>query len=400
MRTTARRALPPQVALPGVAFAFGIVMVGTTLPTPLYPLYEQLFSFSNLMTTLIYAVYATGVLAALMLLGRASDSVGRRPMLLAGLAAAAASGLVFLLGTGPAILFAGRVLSGVSAGIFTGTATVAIIELARPELRPRAALVATTVNMLGLGFGPLLAGFLAAWAPAPLRLPYAAHLALLVLAFAAVWLMPETVGHVRRRLPPPQRLSVPHQARAAFLPAALVGFAAFSVFGLLTAIEPAILRQLLDDSSPALAGLLLFSMFAGSALGQVSLARFTGPAALPTGCLVLLAGLAAFAGSLLTASLAALVVTNVVVGVGHGITFRAAVAAITAASPPDRRAEAMSTFFVIGYVGLSLPVVLVGLLATAWDLRSASLVFAAAIAALTLAAVVTLVRLGRRARGA
>ncbi|MPV50605.1 MFS transporter [Pseudactinotalea sp. HY160] len=375
-------------------------MVGTTLPTPLYPLYEQLFSFSNLMTTLIYAVYATGVLAALMLLGRASDSVGRRPMLLAGLAAAAASGLVFLLGTGPAILFAGRVLSGVSAGIFTGTATVAIIELARPELRPRAALVATTVNMLGLGFGPLLAGFLAAWAPAPLRLPYAAHLALLVLAFAAVWLMPETVGHVRRRLPPPQRLSVPHQARAAFLPAALVGFAAFSVFGLLTAIEPAILRQLLDDSSPALAGLLLFSMFAGSALGQVSLARFTGPAALPTGCLVLLAGLAAFAGSLLTASLAALVVTNVVVGVGHGITFRAAVAAITAASPPDRRAEAMSTFFVIGYVGLSLPVVLVGLLATAWDLRSASLVFAAAIAALTLAAVVTLVRLGRRARGA
>nr|WP_227993718.1 MFS transporter [Pseudactinotalea sp. HY160] len=386
--------------MPGVAFAFGIVMVGTTLPTPLYPLYEQLFSFSNLMTTLIYAVYATGVLAALMLLGRASDSVGRRPMLLAGLAAAAASGLVFLLGTGPAILFAGRVLSGVSAGIFTGTATVAIIELARPELRPRAALVATTVNMLGLGFGPLLAGFLAAWAPAPLRLPYAAHLALLVLAFAAVWLMPETVGHVRRRLPPPQRLSVPHQARAAFLPAALVGFAAFSVFGLLTAIEPAILRQLLDDSSPALAGLLLFSMFAGSALGQVSLARFTGPAALPTGCLVLLAGLAAFAGSLLTASLAALVVTNVVVGVGHGITFRAAVAAITAASPPDRRAEAMSTFFVIGYVGLSLPVVLVGLLATAWDLRSASLVFAAAIAALTLAAVVTLVRLGRRARGA
>lgn len=390
------RALPARAALLAVTPAFGIVMIGTTLPTPLYPTYEAQFGFTNLMTTVVYAVYAAGVLAALLLLGRASDIVGRRPLLLAGLAAAALSGLVFLTEGGIVALFAGRILSGVSAGIFTGTATVAITELAPPARRDRAALAATAANMLGLGGGPLLAGLLAQWAPAPLRLPYLVHLALLTLAFAAVWFMPETVARPQRRLPAPQRLGLPQEARIAFIPGTLVVFAAFAVFGLLTAVEPAILRQVLDVRSPAIAGTLVFSMFTGSALGQVGLARLTGPKVLPGGCLVLVAGLGAVAVALATSSFAVMVAANIMVGVGHGIVFRAAVASITAASPPGRRGEVMSLFFVISYIGLSVPVIVAGVAAAAWDLRTASLLFTAVIAALTLAAMAISIRLDRR----
>ena len=66
-------------------------MVGTTLPTPLYPIYERRFGFGGLMVTVVFATYALGVIAALLLMGRQSDQVGRRPVLLAGLACAAAS---------------------------------------------------------------------------------------------------------------------------------------------------------------------------------------------------------------------------------------------------------------------------------------------------------------------
>src|SRR5699024_3660562 len=180
-----------------------------------------------------------------------------------------------------------------------------------------------------------------------------------------------------------------------FLPGTLVVFAAFAVFGLLTAIEPALLDQVLGVHGPAIAGVLFFSMFTGSALGQVALARATGPRLLPAGGLVLIGGLGSVALALGTESFGVMVAANVVVGVGHGIVFRAAVASITAASPPDRRGEVMSLFFVISYVGLSVPVIVAGVAAAAWDLRTASLLFTGVVAALTLAAMAVSIRLDR-----
>jgi len=60
-------------------------MIGTTLPTPLYVIYQSLWHFSSAITTVIFATYAVGVLVALLLAGRSSDQVGRRPVLFAAL---------------------------------------------------------------------------------------------------------------------------------------------------------------------------------------------------------------------------------------------------------------------------------------------------------------------------
>ena len=112
-------------------------MAGTTLPTPLYPIYQHELGFSGLTITVIFAMYAAGVIAALILFGNLSDQIGRKRTLLPGLAAAAASAVVFLLAHGLAPLLLARFLSGVSAGIFTGTATATLMDLA-----PRAAAIA------------------------------------------------------------------------------------------------------------------------------------------------------------------------------------------------------------------------------------------------------------------
>src|ERR1700751_2444517 len=119
-------------AFVGLSYAFGATMLGTTLPPPLYSHYQQRFGFSELTITVIFATYAAGVIAALLLLGRLSDEAGRRPLLLGGLGFSALSAAVFLLAGGLAPLLVGRVLSGVSAGIFTGTATATLVDLAPP----------------------------------------------------------------------------------------------------------------------------------------------------------------------------------------------------------------------------------------------------------------------------
>ncbi len=102
-----------------LAYAFAVTMLGTTLPTPLYGLYRQRFGFSELMITVIFATYAAGVIVALLSFGRLSDAIGRRAALLPALGLSALSAVAFLAAQGLGLLLAGRVLSGLSAGIFT-----------------------------------------------------------------------------------------------------------------------------------------------------------------------------------------------------------------------------------------------------------------------------------------
>jgi hypothetical protein len=277
--------------------------------------------------------------------------------------------------------------------VVTATATVALVELVPARRRTAAALLAAAINMFGLGCGPLLAGLLAAYAPDPLRLPFAVDLVLVAAAMLAVLLVPETVAEPRPSLPRPQRLTVAAPARAVFVPAAIAAFAAFAVFGLVGAVEPGILATVLHLPDRALAGVIVFAMFAASAFAQVLLARVPALIALPAGCVVLIAGLAGIAGGLLAGSLALLFAGTVVVGVGQSLSFRAGVTAITTASPGPERAQTVSSFFVVAYTGIAIPVILVGLASAPFGLRAATIAFTAAMAALSLAAFVAVLRL-------
>jgi MFS family permease len=109
-----------------------------------------------------------GVMLALLLFGRASDQLGRRRVLLPGLACAALSAVASLVAKGLALLLVGRVLSGLSAGIFVGTATAALVDLVGPGRSQGATLMATAANITGLGLGALLAGVLAQGRTRPL----------------------------------------------------------------------------------------------------------------------------------------------------------------------------------------------------------------------------------------
>ncbi|MFC7931599.1 MFS transporter [Streptomyces cinereoruber] len=360
--------------LGGAVFVVG--MAGTTLPTPLYPLYQAEFGFSELIVTVVYAVYAFGVIGVLLLAGDASDTVGRRPALLWGLGFAVASAVCFLCADGLGWLYAGRLLSGLSAGLFTGAATAYVMDLAPPGGASRATLVATAANMGGLGCGPLLAGLLAEYAPAPLLLPFAVHLVLALLSAVVVLRLPETVRE-RRPLSAvrPRWPALPAPVRPVFVPAALASFVGFALFGVFTSVSPAFLARFLHVDNHAVTGLVVALAFFSSTAGQLAVGRVGVPRSLPLGCAVLFAGLALLAGALATDLLALVVLAAVVGGTGQGLTFRAALSAVAGAAPEDRRAAVISTLFLVAYTGISLPVIGVGLLTGPLGLERAGLVF-------------------------
>ncbi|MES1947238.1 major facilitator superfamily transporter [Salinisphaera sp. C84B14] len=380
----------------GAALTFVVTMMGTTLPTPLYPIYQAELGFSQLIITVIFAAYAVGVIGALIVTGSWSDQLGRRPMLALGLMFSAASACAFLWGGGLAPLLLGRVLSGISAGIFTGTATVAVVELAPAAWAGSATLIATAANMGGLGLGPLFAGVLSQYLPAPLTLCFVADLVLIALAGVAVALVPETAERPARPRLRIQSLQVPAAVRGVFIPAAIAGFAGFSVLGLFTAIAPAFMGKILNYDNHALTGAVGFLLFVASTLGQVGQSRLPERWRLPLGCIGLIVGIALVALAILQSSLAFLVAGAIVAGIGQGVAFRAGMGAVTAASPAARRGEVASTFFVVLYVAISIPVVGIGVAAQTLGLRTAGIGFSMAVAVLSALALISLL-LRRRA---
>src|SRR5207248_5321739 len=235
----------------------------------------------------------------------------------AGLTLSAASAVAFLLAGGLGALLAGRALSGLSAGIFTGTGTATLVDLAPPGRKAFATGVATAVNLGGLGGGPLVAGVLAVVATAPLRLPFWVDLGLLAPAFAAVIRMPETVRPADRNLPRVQRLRVPAQLRGTFTRAATAGFASFAMSGLFSAAAPIFLATLLHLPSPALSGVMVFMLFSSSAAGQLAITRIPARAGLSAGCIGVIAGAALVAAALAAGSLAFLIAGAIVAGLGQ-----------------------------------------------------------------------------------
>jgi MFS family permease len=220
---------------------------------------------------------------------------------------------------------------------------------------------------------------------------------LIALALVAVALAPETARRPERPRLRIQSLRVPPEVRGVFVPAAIAGFAGFSVLGLFTAIAPAFMGEILEYSNHALTGAVVFLLFVASTLGQIGQARLPERWRLPVGCVALIMGIALVASAIVATSLALLVAGALVAGIGQGVAFRAGMGAVTAASPAERRGEVASTFFVVLYVAISIPVVGIGVVADTIGLRVAGIDFSVAVAVLAAAALVSLLARRRTA---
>src|SRR5258708_3916693 len=267
-------------------------MIGTSLPTPLYVIYQAQWHFSSGIVTVIFASYAAGVLVALLLAGRSSDQVGGRPVVLAALGFSAVRTVVFILAPSLGWLFVGRVLSGLSAGLVTGTATAALTETYGGSSSRRASTVATAANLGGLGLGPLIAGLLAQYGPNPTVLVFEVYLGVLAVAALGLTVVPETVTDRQKLNLRFTGLGMPVAGRSEFIAAGVAAFAAFSLLGLFTALAPSFLGAVLHEHSHAVSGVVVFAIFGTAALTQLFLARFPSRPVIMSGLVLFLAPVA------------------------------------------------------------------------------------------------------------
>jgi len=372
------------------AVAFLVNMGFSAVPTPLYVLYQQRDHFSNFTVTIVYAVYAVGVVASLFLGGHLSDWIGRRRIFVLALAANVASAILFIVEPSLAGLIVARIISGISVGLTTATATSYLAELhlrARPHAnRRRAEVVATASNLGGIGFGPLVAGLLVQFAPDPLSLTYVVFGAALVVLAVAVVRSPETVRRPDiRPVYHPQRIAVPAQVRGTFFAATFASMAAFAVYGVFNSLVPSFLAGTLHETSHALAGAVAFAAFAAGAVAQVAQARIPNRALLRRSVPTIVVGLGLLAGAMWAGDLVMFIIGGVIAGAGAGMVFKGSLAAVVSVAPDGSRAEVLSGFFLGAYVGLSIPIVGLGIATMYVPARDVMLVFvvlaAAAIAA-------------------
>jgi MFS family permease len=382
------------------AAAFLVNMGFSAVPTPLYALYQQRDHFSTIMVTVVYAVYAVGVVASLFLGGHASDWVGRKRVFVPALLVNVLAAVIFLLAPSLPGLLVARVVSGISVGLTTATATAYLGELhlgksgdGTPRSGRLAQIVATASNLGGIGFGPLVSGLLAQYAPQPLRLPFILFGAVLVLLAVLVAVSPETA--LRPDPAPawrPQRVAVPPPARRTFFAATSAGVASFAVYGVFNSLAPSFLAGTLHQSSYALAGAVAFAAFASGAVAQIALGKAGMRLTLRVSPFVLIPGLALLTGGMWWASLAMFIVGGVITGAGGGLVFRGALAAAGSTAPPESRAEVLSGYFLGAYIGLSVPVVGLGVATRYAPAREVMLVFVVIVAIAVVAAIATCTR--------
>ena len=241
-------ARPGRLRFAGLGYALAVLLTGTNLATPLYATYEHVFRLSPLDVTLLVAVYAAAVVVALLICGPLSDTAGYRPVLVAGLAAAACGSALLAAATGPGWLFAGRAVQGLAVGTCSGALTAGLVLTEPRGRRARASFLAATATTAACGFGPVLAGALAQYAPAPRTLAYLVEIGLLVPAAGAAALLPGSLGRTGQRWRP-RWPSLPAPVRAAFLGPAVVSLLAWAVAYVVLALVPSYAAAALGGSN-------------------------------------------------------------------------------------------------------------------------------------------------------
>ena len=381
---TPRRTLPPHVAYALAAAVIGLALFASATPSPLYGTYRELWGFSPVVLTLVYATYAFGVLTTLLLAGRISDDVGRRPVLLVALGSLMVTTVLFMLADSVVWLFAARGLQGLATGLALASASAALLDLHPRRDVAGVGLANGVVSAGGLGLGALVSATLVQLAPAPRVLPYVVLLILFAVAFSGALRMPEPVAERAGLKLTPQRPSVPAAVRRPFLLAALSVMSSWSIGGLFLALGPQLSATLFATDNHLIAGIGVFALAGTGSVAQLVFGRTAPWIGAAAGSVALAAGLLIIVAASSADSSALFIAGSVTAGAGFGVAFLGALRHLSAAIPDEHRAAVMSAFYVVAYASLSIPAIVAGLLVTPLGLRPTFEWFASAISALAL----------------
>ncbi len=360
-----RLTLPPHVAFTATALTLSALYVAAGAPSPMLSLLEHRWGFAPWVLTVAFAVYALGLLAALLVTGSLSDYVGRRPVMLGALALELIAMVMFAMAPNIGWVIAARILQGVATGAATSAFTAAVLEQAPPQHQRIGIVVGAVAPAGGLGLGALMAGMAIQITSHANEIIFTALGVAMALGMVTIALSTETVstrpGAVASLRP---RVSVPVRAGREFAAAVPVLAAAWLLLGLFMGLVPSIVRGVFGIDSGLVGGATTFVEPAAAAIAGVWLGQLAPRRATILGAAAVAAGASLIVVAVLTANLPAMVIGGVIGGVGFGASFSGALRSVAPLAGPHQRAGLFAAVYLVGYLSFGVPVILAGLLIT------------------------------------
>lgn len=392
----------------GLAFAVTatmLLMVAASAPSPFYPLFAERMGLPPVATTLIFAIYAFTMLAALLTTGSLSDMVGRRPVVAVGAALLALSLVLFWQSTGLGLLLAARGLQGIAAGLLLPAFSAMVVDFAAPDRPDSASLWNTIGAMTGLGTGAISAATVLDHAAEPAAVVFGSLAAVFVLIAGGVWLLPGGAPGVREAPGAPRlampRLRVPGYLRRPLLVAVPAIIAGWATNGLFLALGSSVVKQEFGALTHAQQTIAIPIFAASGIVASVLMHRRSARIVSVYGTAALALGTALSLLALGSDSLAGYLAAAAVTGTGFGTAFMGVLKTLMPRVDPAERAAVMAVIYVVSYLAFGVPTIVAGLLVPVLTLRGTMQLLGFVIVVLGVIATVLRLRSeGGRARSA
>ncbi len=350
-----------------------VFTMGTSIITPLLPLYAGQFHLSNGTLTLLFATYTATVVPTMLLAGSLSDRVGRKRMLIPAMLVLACGSIVFAFTESVSMLFVGRVLQGLAVGMFLGVGTAFVVDHALPQKRALAAMAAGAFFRLGFGLGPGMAGLVAEYWGNPIHRPFQVHLVLLAVGLGCVIIARETVPRrpfkieVRAGVPPGQM-----RGFAGFL--APAAFTMSFMEGTVLSVVPLYLFKTLGERNVAIAGLCGFLVLGLGGMTPLITRNIRPRNAVMIGLGTSAAATWLIAAAAVGSSALLVVVAAGIMGFLNGMILQGATVICSTVVPLEERGKLLSSLYMCAYAG-TVPAVGLGYLSLAIGLTHTLVVF-------------------------
>ncbi|WP_280492217.1 MFS transporter [Nocardia asiatica] len=350
-----------------VLAASGVALGVSGVPAPLYGIYEKQWHLSPLTTTIVFAVYAVAALGAVLVSGRISDVVGRKPVLLGAFATMVAGLVVFVLADSVAMLLLARALHGLAVGSTVVAGAAALLDL-RPHRGARSGQLSGVAFNVGMAVAILGSALLAQYAPHPLRTPYVVITVVCLAIGVGVLALREphsarVAGRIRIAKP-----AVPQEIRADFWFSAIGVMAAWSVLGVLLSLYPSLAAQQTGIHNLVFGGAVVASTALSGATAQLFATGVPARWAAILGDTGMALALLLTVPALATHHWIAVLAAGVALGATFGLGFGGSLRHLSEVVPQHKRGETMSAYYLLAYSAMALPTILAGWAATTWGL--------------------------------
>jgi len=286
-------------------------------------------------------------------------------------------------------LIAARAVQGFATGLATATLGAAIMDTDRR----RGPVLNSITTFIGLTVGSLGGGALVTYAPDPQQLVYAVLLAMSAAEALLLWYMPETVtskpGSPASFQP---HVSVPARARRVLVQVTPVTIASWALGGFYFSLMPSLVRLATSVTLPIVGGLVVSALTFSGAIAVLLLRNTPARRILFGGIPALVSGVAITLASVQMQRVSVMLIGTIVAGIGFGAAFSGSMRTVMPHAEPHERASLLSALYVEGYLSLSLPAILTGLVAPIAGLPLAAEVYGAVVILLALGSLLAMLR--------